>query len=258
MQTTLKCNSIVGCIPNSCLSPSQPFRQALRLAWRVRVSVVYSGMEPLENFTPEELQQLDRNGHVTAKEIFRVLSPHRTKRKDKAIPKLDAQSTTQCKPDNFSSRDASVIRQAGTRLKELNPILYYIFSLQLDGALRISEVLSISPAKIDVLGNVLIHAGKGGITRIVTSADAREYLLACKEHSVYPFAEYNRFFVYRMYRKCGVFFQSEYSSKNSVTHALRHVNAAAAKKAGFEKSTITQRLGHRNPNTQKHYGTSKR
>lgn len=124
--------------------------------------------------------------------------------------------------------------------------LAYIFQLQYMHGLRISEVLQIQSKDIDKLGRIRIKALKGSESRLIVSDYCKSYMLHYKSINQPPFRDYDRFFVYRVYKKIGWSFNFGTNKKASVTHAGRHLSALESK-SEFNDSQLTQRhLGHKN------------
>lgn len=213
-------------------------------------------MDTLEDFDNKTIEKLNKSGKITARNITDLFGSDRSLRRTKSVSKLPAQITTLCGPNKHQDSNSLMLSVAARRLRLYDEKLYYIYILQFENALRISEILSVSPSQIDRLGNIMIRGSKKGKSKIISSSEAREYLLMCKANSVCPFAEYNRFYVYRVYRQVGIGVRNNENGRTAVTHAFRHLHAQAAREANFDDSLITEKLGHRNPNTQKHYGTS--
>jgi integrase len=127
----------------------------------------------------------------------------------------------------------------------------------IEGSLRISEALAIEPKDISPTGKILIKSLKKGNERLISSGDAKEFLLICKTSNIKPFEGWNRFFVYREFKKLGIYFQSETSSKPSITHAIRHITTASNRTVTNSNEVLAQELGHKNKTTNQRYGKSK-
>lgn len=158
-------------------------------------------------------------------------------------------------PEGFTIDDMTrAIMNGLETLKSYDLNVWRIALLQFENSLRISEVLQISPADIDSLGNVKINTLKGGQMRSVSTGELRSFFLECRQNSVYPFQGISRNYVYRCYTKCGLMHVTAENRNNIVTHLFRHVAAAAIRKEGFDPSIISQKLAHKSKNTEKHYG----
>jgi integrase len=130
----------------------------------------------------------------------------------------------------------------------------YLVSLQHQHGLRISEVLNISPNDITRQGNIIIRTLKKGENRIVTPIIGLAYFIDCKRYNIYPFQDFDRFMIYRIYKKAGIVYKGKGNSKNSVTHAFRHLNTLSLKNDNIDKDIIKKSLGHKSEKTQSEYG----
>lgn len=215
-------------------------------------------MIELHEFNGSAVDKVNKQGKITARNITEFFGPSLDKPRIKSVSTPSAPTTTLCDLGKDLEARVTAVLAAGDKLKQWDVKLYFIYVLQLEHSLRISEVINIFPSDIDSLGNVKIKGLKNSSSRIISSSVVRPYLLYCRVSGVFPFSEYNRFYVYRQYKKAGVVWQSGGESKSAVTHALRHIAAATARKENFDASLITQKLGHVSSKTQIHYGQTVR
>jgi integrase len=127
----------------------------------------------------------------------------------------------------------------------------------IEGSLRVSEALSIQPKDITPTGKILVKSKKGGTERLISSGEAKEFLLKCRQVGTIPFEGCSRFWVYREFKKFGIYFQSQTSSKTSVTHAIRHIITASNRSVTNSDEVLAQELGHKNKKTNQRYGKAK-
>jgi integrase len=123
------------------------------------------------------------------------------------------------------------------------PLKVFI-QLQLTFGLRVSEVLSISHVDILSLGRLRLRTSKNGIDRIVNFTDRYGYLERCKANGVNPFADFNRFYIYRLYKKEGIMMFHENGRKWSVTHSLRHFMVQQVMSEVNERNLVSNYIGH--------------
>lgn len=123
--------------------------------------------------------------------------------------------------------------------------LRVIIDLQLRLGLRISEVLKITPRDLMPLGRVRIRSSKRGKDRIVNYQDSFGYLEKCNNLSIVPFMDYDRFFIYRAYKKEGIMMYHSKGKKYSVTHLFRHLLAVSLDGQVDDKSLISDFIGHK-------------
>ena len=120
--------------------------------------------------------------------------------------------------------------------------------------LRISEVLHIQYTAISNNGTIIIKSLKGSNDRIINLPELKEYLLHCKQYGNNPFDLYNRWYCYREFKKLGIYYISGKSSKNSITHAFRHMIVADLKEQGLDNVAIAKYMGHKNHKNIDYYG----
>ena len=143
-------------------------------------------------------------------------------------------------------------------LLKSNVILWYIIELQINGCLRISEVLDIKPSDIMANGQVIIHSKKGSQNKFVAVSDSARYLIQCRNNSVYPFQGITRQYIGRQYIKLGISIPNILGIKNATTHAIRHLVVSQMSADGMsieDQATIT---GHKKTDNLKYYDHTKK
>jgi integrase len=175
---------------------------------------------------------------------------HRTK------PESDstAQITNLCDTGDDPEKESKRISVMYEQCKRHSKFLLAFFALQVEGGLRVSEVLAVQWSDIDSLGRVTVRTLKKGVERVVSSGIGKEYLLRCRKAKTNPFDFVSRFYIYREYNKIGIVFKSATSTKNSVTHAPRHISALVSRKVNRQEKTIANSLGQKSLNSTKQYG----
>lgn len=153
--------------------------------------------------------------------------------------------TKLCDNRNIETPDISRISCSINALKKISNKLYYLAIILLAGGLRISEALNIKHSDISPLGFVKISGLKGSNEKIIQAGIATEFFIKCKSIPINPFQEYNRFFVYREFKKIGLSLHINKNTKASVTHIFRHLAAQESKKIGANQETIKRQLGHK-------------
>lgn len=174
-------------------------------------------------------------------------------RRFKPVSKPSAQTIKLCETgEDLESLLKGVLAKRDYILKE-HKLLWYIIELQLSGGLRIAEVLSIMPGQILPTGHVLIKGKKGSSSRIVYTSDARGYLVRCRNNSVLPFMDYDRYWVYREYKKLGIGTKFKGKGNASVTHFFRQLNARLQQMSDVELENIGTFLGHKSQQSTQYY-----
>ena len=193
-------------------------------------------------------------GHVDEKKLFDVLNPCKRTKRVKSGVKSDAQTNKLC---NFRNIDERLIEQTVRRIESIKDIdvkVYNCAILMMSGGLRVSEALSITPYNITSTGHIFIGGSKGSSNKLIDSGITKDYMLKCKNKKVEPFADINRFYVYRVFKRVGISYDSKNSDKKAVTHALRHLYVENLRKSGIEESDIKNFVGHKNITNTKKYG----
>lgn len=131
--------------------------------------------------------------------------------------------------------------------------LRVLLDMQLKLGLRISEVLRIRGVDLFSMDKVRIRASKRGRDRLVNYIDSYGYLKLCRSTGMIPFSDYDRFFIYRLYRKEGLMLFHEKDKKYSVTHAFRHLLVQELTKGIEDSSLMGDFIGHRFPDSIKSY-----
>ena len=201
--------------------------------------------------------RLRKDGRLDEKTMERILNAPMNYRRAKSVPSLCAQTTKQCgEGDSYLALVRSLEQKKERILKENCHLWYIIEGLMYNGC-RISEILSIRASDITVIGTVNIRAKKGSENRIIHFASATEFLKSCRLNNIKPFELYDRFYVYRQFKKYGISIHTGNSSKNSVTHSFRHLYINSARKENIQAETIQKSVGHKNKANTEKYGKLK-
>jgi integrase len=177
---------------------------------------------------------------------------------DNSLPSPIAQNTKLCSPGNQGEQLITLVLSKREAILNEDKILWYIIDLLINSGCRVSEILSITPNDILLNGTVKINALKGGKNRIISSSDGRDYLINCRAIGKYPFMDYNRYYVYRAFKKWGISYVVKGNTNTAVTHAFRHANTELQRASNIEKEIIQSQLGHTSKSTQEHYGCNKK
>ena len=172
----------------------------------------------------------------------------------KSVLKPNAQNNSQQNQSKNTNFNYETINTALNKTKNNNRLLHYIIRLTYIQGLRISEVLNINYNNITNEGEVLILGLKGSDNKIIYDSYTAEYLKKCKRIKFNPFETINRYTVYRDFIKLNLIYKSSSSSKNSVTHSLRHMKAKELRSSGIPEEEIKRFLGHKNIRNTNRYG----
>lgn len=211
-------------------------------------------IEKVVDFAYEGVEKKDTKKRITKTQLARILGIDRNEHGVNSVSSPPAQLVEVCTPGNEVPAGWMAILSDYGRIREKDPNLAAIYALLVECALRISEVLAIRPTDIDSQGKVSIKALKGSQSRIVASSLAREFLIKCAKKGITPFQDYNRFHVYREFKKLGIGMKVPGNKNKSVTHVGKHLYALAAKDAKFDVKQIQLSLGHRSAKSTESYG----
>lgn len=226
----------------SCFDEFQPlfllFNLKSMMQWKYTIIAILLKLSPL---VLRGLQLL----FVFIKVVMGVPKESALSLGDKSVKTPSAHNAILCEVRNLFT---PVVKKAMFLSSEFSPwplSLRVLIELQLLYGLRVSEALSIGYADLMALGRIRIRASKRGTSRIINYADRYGYLEMCRRNGVKPFADFNRFFIYREYKKHGIMLFHEKDKKYSVTHAFRHLLVAMLKSEIDDKSLISDLLGHK-------------
>lgn len=162
-----------------------------------------------------------------------------------ANKKLSAQSNTLCEVKGASMGHQLTIESIISKCKLHSESLYTICSLQLKFALRISEVLNLKYSDIDFQGRAIIKGLKGSNDRIIYVSEYPMFKNINRNSKELVFSHINRFYVYREYKKLGIYKLLEDNSNTSVTHFNRYLSQAVIEDNSEDLRVKRQLLGHK-------------
>ena len=119
--------------------------------------------------------------------------------------------------------------------------------------LRVSELLRIKGTDIMLNGSFIIRASKFSSNRIGFVINNSEYLQSFRSFPGYIFADYNRHFVYYLFKRRGISAQIIGNQNKAVTHVLRHQAIENLQRATNDSAVTAQAIGHRSKKSTEHY-----
>lgn len=134
------------------------------------------------------------------------------------------------------------------------PIPLRVFlEMQMKFGLRVSELLQLKNVDILSMDKIRIRVSKRGKDRLIDYRDSYGYIEQCKRIGMIPFADYDRFFIYRLYKKEGLMLFHEKDKKYSVTHAFRHLLVQEMTRQIEDTSLVSDLIGHKSKKSIKSY-----
>lgn len=128
-----------------------------------------------------------------------------------------------------------------------------IYVLQSRYALRVSEVLGISPKNITSSGTIIVKGLKGSNNKYVDVIELRNFFKECKINNISPFKGISRYFVYRTYKKFNINCSESYGTKMAVTHGFRYKKVREIQEIEKDLTVSSLVLGHKSLSSTKHY-----
>lgn len=119
--------------------------------------------------------------------------------------------------------------------------------------LRVSELLRIKGTDIMPNGSFIIRASKFSQNRIGFVVDNAEWLQSFRSYPSFIFADYNRHFVYYLFKRRGISSQIIGNQNKAVTHVLRHQAIENLQRATNDSAVTAQAIGHRSKKSTEHY-----
>lgn len=169
-----------------------------------------------------------------------------------SVVTMNAPSNKLCDKDDHVSRTFNRFKTSLSEIKRYDVSVYNLALVQLSCGCRVSEALNICPGDILINGNIVIHGAKGSNDRIVSVGELREWLLRCRANNIKPFEGLNRFYVYRVYKRFGLIFETKNRKSKAVTHSLRYMYIATAAQS-VESEVIKKSIGHVSVSSTKVY-----
>lgn len=173
--------------------------------------------------------------------------------RSKSVANPIAQTTTLCGVVGGGELAEMLSIERFSALCGISPQVAYIYALQRDAGLRVSEALAIMPSDITSGGFVRIRGKKGSSDVLVKPTFGVEYFLWCRQSGVYPFMGIDRYYVYRLYKSLGLCHKFDGNAKMSVTHLPRHNYALQAKSVDEDSTLVTYALRHKSAKNDVYY-----
>lgn len=168
-----------------------------------------------------------------------------------------AQSTTLCGLVDTSDATYSRLNTQLELLTKHGLSVLAVARLQLFHGLRISEVLSITGNDIDRFSGIIIRGKKGSSPRKVIDSELHTFWLSKRLLGSEKVFEFDRYYIYRLYKSVGINHSVEGKTNKTVTHFPRHLYIKEVQNSlnDIEKTALV--IGHKNSKSTKGYLKSK-
>lgn len=171
--------------------------------------------------------------------------------------KPSAHSTTLCeiRGSKFTKFDLKI--QSVMADMTVSKSIKALIDLMYTNALRVSEVLQLETSNIYSSNSVVIKGCKGSNSKLAHLSYIVGYFdLFNKQYNVKIFP-YDRYFVYRQFKKIGLEFQSKISEYNQVTHCLRTMQIKKIDEFAKNDELTQQIAGHKKMKNTLYYVNKK-
>lgn len=169
------------------------------------------------------------------------------------VPTMSAQSIRLCNVDTRHLLAEYGYDMSYVYLSDYSFTVGIIYVLQSRYALRISEVLGISPKNITSSGTIIVKGLKGSNDKYIDIIELRNFFKECKVNNVSPFKNISRYFVYRTYKKFNINCSESYGTKTAVTHGFRYKKVREIQEIENDLTVSSIVLGHKSLSSTKHY-----
>ena len=171
----------------------------------------------------------------------------------KSVPTVPAHNAGLCGVNQPDTSEIEKLYFLYARNRFCNQDLRFIIELQVLNGLRITECLNITAADCLDLDTLCIRTLKGGRNRIIKIKYNKYFIQGEKKYKQTLSQRIDRFYVYRIYRKLGIYQRFNYNKHDSVTHYFRHNICKMLKDKGLDNKTISDYMGWRGDKTILYY-----
>lgn len=119
---------------------------------------------------------------------------------------------------------------------------------------RVNEVLRIKTKDVSIFNDVKIPSSKGSNERIVRIPLLQGLKITDICKSDYLFADYNRYYLYRCFKRNGLYLRKSGAANYSVTHSFRVIYAHSLLSISKKSKSTATAIGHKGIDTIDYYG----
>jgi len=192
-------------------------------------------------------------GKLREKALISDLYPYGKKSRVKSAPTPNKQTSGMSVGSNGQYAKNIEVYEKISKIKNESLVLFYIAELQYYNSCRVSELLNARCHDISSQCKIFLKASKNSSNRIIFSPSSLQYLLYCKNNNVDPFTCYDRYFIYRLYKRYGIELSKRFGSKNAVTHIFRYLAADAVNSDVNSVEKTQSQLGHKSKKSSEYY-----
>ncbi len=168
-----------------------------------------------------------------------------------STPTLQSAILLKLQPSPTDSLSAAVNSILSNRL--IPEVEKVMIELIYRNGLRVSELLRIRGTDIMQNGSFIIRASKFSENRIGFIVNGAQWFQSWRSFPGEVFRDYNRHFVYYLFKRRGISAQIIGNQNKAVTHVLRHQAIENLQRATNDSAATAQAIGHRSKRSTEHY-----
>jgi len=190
---------------------------------------------------------------LSVKKLSRILRPDAPWVATKPVPSPSAHYPVLCGLNTAAV--ASLMERAKAFLSNsaIEIQVRMLTELMMLHGLRVSEVLRINASHISPQGRILIKASKGSRDRWVTSTKFTDLWIGFRANRLNVNDHINRFYIYRLFKKYGLYAAHSQGVYAAVTHVFRKMLALDSFALADSLEDISLALGHQSLNSALYY-----
>lgn len=185
--------------------------------------------------------------------LDRILHVNTDKHRAKSDSIPNAQTETLCDMRNAPGDEVMSLKFYFDKLSSVDKHVAYICELQYLSGSRIQAILDLKYTDITVIGGLRVKQGKGSEPLYINTVYSSSYLMRCKINNVNPFQHLNRFYIYRIYKQCGIGSINSNGTRWNVTHFFRQLIAQSQQQSQFTIEETAKTLGQKTTKSTKYY-----
>ena len=171
----------------------------------------------------------------------------------KPVSEPSAQSATLCDTNNALVCQLNSLYTLIGEDSKLSIVDKAIIEIQILSGCRIGSALKISHNDISQLCQIRIPAEKGGLSVVITPYVTKSFWLDVKYSKITISQFRNRFYMYRLYKRLGIFTIVEGNINKSVTHFFRHIVLDNTQSLNLTERERANYAGQKSIESQKYY-----
>ena len=200
-----------------------------------------------------EMKYFENSDRIDTKKILNFLYKKKPKTCVNSGLRSTAQDNILCGVRNTAIVDDNYLLRQIAKLKAQGGYLFEVATILYHSGCRVSEVLNLHTADVLQDNSLVIRGLKGSNDRIIKVPGIDKFLNRMRLKDMFLFEGYNRYFIYREFKKVGLSKNFGNHQNNSVTHLFRHQKIRTLRKQGLSNDLISKYIGHKNEKNTENY-----